>query len=184
MQNFCDIALSSESFMNWDLSIPEGESNVPLHSAHDLTSFLYENAQRPRDLSLLFLEKNLGPHGQSVPVDITGDLTPPHPGGLTPTNMSRSTSPAWSESSGSMSASSVSGGTIQENQTTRRSNPLPRHKRPAHKRAEIKRRDKIKVHNRFVLHNYTQASPAYISPYTPFLLFAFLHIFMLSIQSC
>ncbi|BFZ09932.1 hypothetical protein BsWGS_12971 [Bradybaena similaris] len=145
MQNFCDIALSSESFMNWDLSMPDGESNVPLHSAHDLTSFLYENTQRPRDLSLLFLEKNLAPHGQSVPGDITGDLTPPHPGGLTPTNMSRSTSPAWSESSGSMSASSVSGGTLQENQAARRSNPLPRHKRPAHKRAEIKRRDKIKT---------------------------------------
>ncbi|CAG5133851.1 unnamed protein product [Candidula unifasciata] len=145
MQNFCDIALSSESFMHWDLSMPDSEHSVPLQPANDLPSFLYENTPNSRDLNLLFLEKSLAPHGPPVPGVITGDLTPPHPGGLTPTNMSRSTSPAWSESSGSMSASSVSGGTLKENLAARRSNPLPRHKRPAHKRAEIKRRDKIKT---------------------------------------
>lgn len=53
-------------------------------------------------------------------------------GGATPIPFTSPESPASSSSSDSGS-------------DRRQSNPIPRHKRPSHKRAELKRRDKIKV---------------------------------------
>uniref|UniRef100_A0A0B7A4M2 BHLH domain-containing protein n=1 Tax=Arion vulgaris TaxID=1028688 RepID=A0A0B7A4M2_9EUPU len=150
MQNFDGLVLPSESYMQLDMGAPDGESSLPSQTACELTSFLFEHTPRPRDLNLTYLEEHLTLQPQSsyitsLPSNNFHCATPPHSGGLTPTNFSRSTSPAWSESSGNMSTSSVPGGTLKESLTTNCSNPLPRHKRPSHKRAEIKRRDKIKT---------------------------------------
>ena len=100
----------------------------------------------------------------SIPIfnpKLPGDETPPHSGGVTPRSESRAASPAWSESSGNMSCSSSScqpasyrqrarhhsrssvGSTTSNGESS--GSTIPRHKRPSHKRAEIKRRDKIKV---------------------------------------
>ncbi|GFR84363.1 carbohydrate-responsive element-binding protein-like [Elysia marginata] len=85
----------------------------------------------------------------------SGDKTPPTPGGLTPQNISRASSPVCSESSGNMGCiSNFQDDYQQRSRHHSRSsigsngeasgNPVPRHKRPSHKRAEVKRRDKIK----------------------------------------
>jgi hypothetical protein len=147
MQNFGDLALPSESCMQ--MGVRHNESSLPMQSACDLSSFLFEHTPNSQDLNLLLMGVHAAPEPQhpfhpSRPASFQG-VTPPHSGGLTPTNLSRSTSPAWSESSGSMSTSSVHGGVHKESPTARCSNPVPRHKRPSHKRAEIKRRDKIKT---------------------------------------
>ncbi|RUS85064.1 hypothetical protein EGW08_007158 [Elysia chlorotica] len=100
------------------------------------------------------------PSTSSIPLLNHGDKTPPHSGGVTPQYESRAASPAWSESSGNLSCSSshhVETGLRQRARHHSRSSvgstasggessgtALPRHKRPSHKRAEVKRRDKIK----------------------------------------
>ncbi|CAL1539704.1 unnamed protein product [Lymnaea stagnalis] len=160
-----DLSISSseidqffQSFSEFPLP-PDAPMQVETEGSHlstltscDLTSFFFEDIQRPRDLNVSFHGDNhvqtifnIDPNQGYYP-ESSGNNTPPHSGGVTPQNTSRATSPTWSESSGSMSTSSVSGTVSSETQpATRGNNPVPRHKRPSHKRAEIKRRDKIKT---------------------------------------
>ncbi|KAK0047406.1 MLX-interacting protein-like isoform X2 [Biomphalaria pfeifferi] len=158
-----DISISSseidqffQSFSEFSLPPDASQMQVETEGSHlstltscDLTSFFFEDLQRPRDLNVenpvqAQFYHNLNP---SFVSEDEATMTPTYPGGITPQNISRANSPTWSESSGSMSTSSVPGTpTGTQSQSSKNSNnPLPRHKRPSHKRAEIKRRDKIKT---------------------------------------
>ncbi|KAH9505571.1 hypothetical protein Btru_055910 [Bulinus truncatus] len=161
-----DISISSseidqffQSFSEFSLPPDVPQMQVETEGSHlstltscDLTSFFFEDLQRPRDLNLSFngdipvqTQFYHDLNASYVPED-EATLTPPYAGDTTPQNASRATSPAWSESSGSMSTSSVSGAaSVTSKESSKSNNPLPRHKRPSHKRAEIKRRDKIKT---------------------------------------
>ena len=136
-------------------------------STNGETSSSRENSAHQQPHSSSFFYPSLSPialpsshSSSSIPILNPGDETPPHSGGVTPQNESRAASPAWSESSGNMSSSSSSqvvgyrqrarhhsrssvGSTNSNGETS--GTTIPRHKRPSHKRAEIKRRDKIKV---------------------------------------
>lgn len=166
MQNDFTSLESSHSQMQTDETLTSGgfdndflsNHSFTAHSACDLTAALLEHTHRPRDLNLSFqgdiAHRETGLHVVlSAPTSFSdlkahmreskvypqpGHVTPPFSGGSTPNSLSRAASPTWSD--GSSSAS-----TTQIPHASQLNNQIPRHKRPSHKRAEIKRRDKIKV---------------------------------------
>ncbi|XP_005108691.1 MLX-interacting protein isoform X2 [Aplysia californica] len=144
-QSFGDASFSLDTHMQFDSEVPDSYGS---QSPCDLNFFLEDNS-RPRDLNLSFPgEGNVSPLFNTpadAPLPFDTSVTPPHSGGVTPQNMSRSSSPTWSESSGSMSASSSTVASRGTGRSPKSNNPVPRHKRPSHKRAEVKRRDKIKT---------------------------------------
>ncbi|XP_059162238.1 MLX-interacting protein-like isoform X2 [Physella acuta] len=148
LQTFSELPVAPDAQMH----VENESSHLSQLAACDLTSFFFEDIQRPHDINVsLPVEQQ---HAQTIfgydshqmyYQELTENVTPPHSGGVTPQNISRAASPTWSESSGSMSTSSVSGQASAEKPAAKSNNPIPRHKRPSHKRAEIKRRDKIKT---------------------------------------
>ena len=114
---------------------------VPTSSSHTPSPFLdIKTEARQSPTSPL-------PNSQNSSLLLIDNRSP-----TSPNSVYRAPSPCCESDCGSncgnSSSTSVFGPShSREQRTPRCSNPVPRHKRPSHKRAEIKRRDKIKVNH-------------------------------------
>jgi len=151
IDNFGDVSFP----LNLPMDLDAGLSDEKPCS---INSFFLENTTRPRDLNLSLpgeidvqplFSNSSNPQNSSLKQDFK-PITFPLPEQHSPTIRSGASSPTYSDCSGACcSSSGPSAGTSQdafkEHRPCRNINPVPRHKRPSHKRAEIKRRDKIKA---------------------------------------